>query len=36
MHEEKVDIARIVDEKDFVARRHEVTGFLVGAETDLE
>lgn len=35
MHEEDVNIARVVDEEGFMARGDQVTSFLVGAETDL-
>ena len=35
MHEEEVNIAGVVDEEGFVAGRHEVTGFSVGAVADL-
>lgn len=35
MHEEKVDIAGVVDEEGLVAGRHQVAGFPVRAKTDL-
>ena len=31
MHKQKVDISGIVDNKGFVARGHQMPGFLVGA-----
>lgn len=36
MHEEEVDVARVLDEEGLVAGRHEVSGLLVGAVTDLD
>lgn len=36
MHQEEVDIGRVVDEEGLVAGRHHVAGFLVGAVADLD
>lgn len=35
MHEEKVELADVVDEESLVAGGHHVTGLLVGSVTDL-
>ena len=35
MHEQKVEIARVVDEESLVARRHHMAGLLVVAISDL-
>jgi hypothetical protein len=35
VHQEKVDVAEVVDEESLVARRHEMAGLLVGAISDL-
>lgn len=35
MHEEKVNVADVVDEEGLVARGHHVAGLLVGAVSDL-
>ena len=35
MHEEEVDVARVVNEEGLVAGGHHVASLLVGAETNL-
>lgn len=35
MEEQEVDVLRVADEEDFVAGGDQMSGFLVGAETDL-
>lgn len=36
VHEEEVDVFRIVDEEGFVARGHHVFGLLIRTETNLQ
>jgi hypothetical protein len=36
VHEEEVDVARVLDEEGLVAGGHQMAGLLVGTVTDLE